>query len=110
MTLTAAVEATPRKYYETMRPDYTKVPEQFRNLVCQCRGQAYTGTVNWSKDDPRWEQYPLKFDWWVCAVCFKPASLNALNSRLIRECESCEEPYLIITWPDKMNLCEGCNA
>jgi len=93
------------------------VPDAFLDRVCGCTGDraGFTNPVNWrhlaAKGEP-WasavKQYTLKFDWWVCGKCYKPAPLNAINARLIRECEICEDDYLISTWPDKMDLCADC--
>jgi hypothetical protein len=108
---TNLADATFSKESLLSRADFNRVPEQFRDKVCRCSGaksycnptQALPGTYDLSK-------YPLEFEWWVCSICLKPSSLNTLNARIFRECELCEEPYMVNVWPDTMNICQGCLA
>jgi hypothetical protein len=91
------------------RADYGFVPVEFANTVCRCLGERrFVNPFNTVPGTYDMRSYPLLFPWWVCAVCMRPAPLNALNARLIRECEACEEPYLVSVWPDNMNLCAFC--
>lgn len=78
-------------------------------MVCGCgRRDYFTSPVNWVEGDEKFGRYKLNFPWWVCGVCLKPAPMNALNARLIRECEMCEDAYFINHYPDRMNCCEAC--
>lgn len=105
-----------RTVNRAIRADYDAVPASLRDEVCGCGGRdSFTSPVNWPSGEgcEYWDElrarYRLKFDWWVCTKCLKPAPLNALNARLIRECAFCEEPYLIIEYPDKYDTCPGCS-
>jgi hypothetical protein len=101
-------------HYETHRPDYSTVPADLEQKVCRCSGHkdGYMRAV--IHPDMTYNYYDKNrppvggFEWWVCGTCLKPAPMNALNARLIRECEMCEDSYFVRFWPDRMNLCEGC--
>jgi len=80
------------------KADYATVPARLADKVCGCRGERDGFTL----------QDIGGFNWWVCGNCRKPAPLNALNARLIRECELCEGPYFIWKYPDRSDMCKPC--